>query len=388
MFSIVTRNQRTKILYGAAVFLYWMGLYLYVPTLPVYAETKTDNLALVGVALSMYGLWQAIVRIPLGVAADSWGRRKPFLLVGFGLAALGAWIMGTAGDINDLIVGRAITGLAAGTWVPLVVAFSALFPSAEAVRATSLLTMIGSAGRMVATSLTGPLNEWGGYSIAFFAAMGAAGAAALFVLPAKETPRAPNRPSVRGIATLVSRRDVLLPALLSAVIQYVIWTTSYGFIPLLAKRLGAGDVFIGLLVTLNLGVVTAGNLAATAIVRHMGARRLMVASFVLLSLSVSAAALAPNLTILLLAQATIGLAQGVGYPVLMGLSIRYVDDAQRTIAMGIHQSVYAIGMFAGPWLSGILADAAGIRFTFGVTAFVCLSLGLIGTYQLSASNSA
>lgn len=126
--------------------------------------------------------------------------------------------------------------------------------------------MIGSAGRVVATSLTGPLNEWGGYSVAFFVAMGAAGVAALFVLPAKETPRPPSRPSVSGIASLVSRRDVLLPALLSAVVQYVIWTTSYGFIPLLAKRLGAGDVFIGLLVTLNLLVVTAGNLAATAIV--------------------------------------------------------------------------------------------------------------------------
>ena len=42
--------------------------------------------------------------------------------------------------------------------------------------------------------------------------------------------------------------------------------------------------------------------------------------------------------------------------------------------MGLHQAVYAIGMFAGPWLSGILADAMGIRPMFGVTAFACLGL--------------
>ncbi len=47
--------------YIAAAFLYWISLYLYVPTLPTYVQTKTDNLAVVGTVLSMYGLWQAIV---------------------------------------------------------------------------------------------------------------------------------------------------------------------------------------------------------------------------------------------------------------------------------------------------------------------------------------
>ena len=76
--------------------------------------------------------------------------------------------------------------------------------------------------------------------------------------------------------------------------------------------------------------------------------------------------------------------QGIGYPVLMGLSIQYVVDAERTTAMGLHQAVYAIGMFGGPWLSGLLADAMGIQPMFGVTAFVCLALGLFSTRWLTA----
>ena len=51
--------------------------------------------------------------------------------------------------------------------------------------------------------------------------------------------------------------------------------------------------------------------------------------------------------------------------------------------MGLHQAVYAIGMFGGPWLSGMLANALGIRLTFGVTAFACLSLGLLGASLLA-----
>jgi MFS family permease len=71
-----------------------------------------------------------------------------------------------------------------------------------------------------------------------------------------------------------------------------------------------------------------------------------------------------------------GVAQGLSYPVLMGMSIRDVSDVERTTAMGLHQAVYAIGMFAGPWLSGLLADATGIRSMFGMTAFACLAISV------------
>ena len=54
------------ILFIAAV-LYWLGLYLYVPTLPLFAKSINSNLAIVGVVLSMYGLWQLIIRLPLAI---------------------------------------------------------------------------------------------------------------------------------------------------------------------------------------------------------------------------------------------------------------------------------------------------------------------------------
>jgi predicted MFS family arabinose efflux permease len=66
----------------------------------------------------------------------------------------------------------------------------------------------------------------------------------------------------------------------------------------------------------------------------------------------------------------------------MGLSIRRVAADQRATAMGLHQAVYAIGMFSGPWLSGILADDLGIQPMFGLTALACLLLGLSVTRWL------
>jgi len=59
------------------------------------------------------------------------------------------------------------------------------------------------------------------------------------------------------------------------------------------------------------------------------------------------------------------------------MSIEHVADDERTTAMGLHQAVYAIGMFSGPSLSGILSDAMGIQPMFGVTAVACLAVGLV-----------
>jgi predicted MFS family arabinose efflux permease len=346
------------------------------PTLPTYVAGKTGDLALVGVILAQFGLWQAIIRLPLGIATDWLGKRKMFIMVGLLLSGAGAWVMGSAEGPAGLFVGRAITGVAAATWVPLTVVFSSLFPAQEAIRATAMQTFVGSLGRVTGTSVTGSLNQLGGYSLAFTLAAGVAVLAVVLMLPAREKPQPRRRPSATGIRRLITRRDVLLPSLLAAVNQYANWAATFGFVPILAEGLGATDVLLSLLVSMHIGVVIITNLGAAGLVNRMGARRLALIGFAFLSGGIGLAALASSLPIIFAAQFLIAVSQGISYPVLMGMSIRDVADAQRNTAMGLHQSVYALGMFAGPWLSGLLADAIGIRPMFGVTAFACLATGV------------
>ena len=382
--AITTEHLRTSarsrqiliVLYVLVAFLYWIALYLYVPTLPTYVQSKSENLTMVGVILAQYGLWQAIIRLPVGIAADWMGRRKPFIVVGVALTGLGAWVMGTADSASGLLVGRAITGLACGTWVPLTVAFTGLFPPQDAIRATAILTFVGFVGQVIATSVTGSLNALRGYSLAFFLATGTAALGLLVALSVREKQHPPRRPSVSRIGHVVTRRDVLLSSLLAAVSQYASWAVTFGFLPILAEQLGATDVVLSMLMSMHIGVVTVMTLGAAAIVNRIGARRLALASFLLMSGGIGLAAWAPSLIIVFVAQLCMAVAQGFSYPVLMGMSIQDVADAERNTAMGLHQSVYGVGMFAGPWLSGILADALGIRPMFGITAFACLAIGL------------
>ena len=69
------------------------GMFMILPIFAVHAATMPggDNLSLVGLAMGIYGLTQAVMQIPLGWASDKLGRRPVILggLVMFYERALG-----------------------------------------------------------------------------------------------------------------------------------------------------------------------------------------------------------------------------------------------------------------------------------------------------------
>ena len=88
-----------------------LGLFLLLPVFAVATRGVAggDDPARVGLALGMYGLTQACMQIPFGLASDRWGRR-PVVLVGLLLFVLGSVICALSNDIFWITIGRAIQG--------------------------------------------------------------------------------------------------------------------------------------------------------------------------------------------------------------------------------------------------------------------------------------
>lgn len=126
----------------AGVFgLRMLGLFLILPVFALHAPRLAggDDLTLVGVALGAYGLSQAILQIPFGMASDRWGR-KPVIYVGLVIFAAGSFLAAAASDIWTAIAGRTLQG--AGAISSVVVALAADLTREQ--HRTKVMAMIGA----------------------------------------------------------------------------------------------------------------------------------------------------------------------------------------------------------------------------------------------------
>jgi len=367
------QSRTGRSLFALSVFLFWLAHYLYMSTLPVYLRSKTDSLGQVGTVLAMYGLWQVVLRFPLGRLVDRVGRHKLFILCGTALAGLGALLLCRAGGFWGLMAGRSLAGISMATWVLQVVAFSAFFDLKETVRAGAILTLVSSLAKLTGTSLNGVLNTLGGYSLPFLLSAATIAAAMILLLPVGDpTRRISSSPPQAGyVRELLKKPSVVCPSLLAIISQFINFSVTFGFLPLLAGQLGADDVLKSLLISVNILALILGNLLVAGLAGRIKATVLMTASFTFFTIGVTGTAVTGQLGWLFVLQALLGLAHGIGYPTLIGTTISEVPQNQRATALGLHQTVYALGMFAGPWLSGHLADLIGVRGTFGIIAGIC-----------------
>jgi len=91
-----------------------VGMFMILPVFALYAHglpvPGTDFQ--IGLAIGIYGLVQATLQIPLGMASDRFGR-KPIIVIGMLLFALGSFVAGASDDLFWITVGRAVQGLGA-----------------------------------------------------------------------------------------------------------------------------------------------------------------------------------------------------------------------------------------------------------------------------------
>jgi MFS family permease len=90
-----------------------LGLFLILPVFALYAEGLPDvTPQLVGIAIGAYGLTQALLQIPFGMLSDRIGR-KPVLIGGLLIFALGSVVAASSTTIYGIIAGRALQGCGA-----------------------------------------------------------------------------------------------------------------------------------------------------------------------------------------------------------------------------------------------------------------------------------
>ena len=144
-----------------------LGLFMILPVFAVIAEDMPDYTpTLAGIAMGIYGLTQAALQIPLGLLSDKIGR-KPVILGGLLVFALGSVVAATADSLAWIIVGRAMQGLGA-------IASAVMALAADLTREEHRMKVMATIGMSIGFSfavalILGPvINNWFGLSGIFW----------------------------------------------------------------------------------------------------------------------------------------------------------------------------------------------------------------------------
>lgn len=384
----MTRLERRASGSLALIFaLRMLGLFLVLPVFALEARKYPggDDPALVGLALGMYGLTQALFQLPLGLASDRFGRKR-VIVAGLLVFAAGSLLAALADSLMGLLIGRSLQG--AGAVSAAVTALLA-DQTRDAVRTKAMAMIGGSIGLMFALALVaGPLlAAWVGLSGVFaltFALALAGVAVVLWVVP-PEPQHHKHLPRGR-LSELLHQPDLLrlnLGVFVLHTVQMAMWVAVPAL--LLQAGLDNGAHWKIYLPAVLLSFIAMGGMFS---LERKGRLRMALLGAIGLVLlvqlglgAIAASGTAPSLW-------TMGLLMLVffcGFNILEAsqpsLVSRMAPATLRGAALGSYNTLQSLGLFAGGALGGAIAKWAGMPGLFAVTAALT-ALWLLVTWPL------
>lgn len=355
--SMTRLERRASIALSAVFGLRMLGLFMLLPVFAVEARRMPggDDPMLVGIALGAYGLVQALLQLPLGMASDRLGR-KPVIVAGLLVFAAGSVVAAMADGVVGVIVGRALQGAGAvSAAVTALVADStrdsqrtkAMAFIGVSVALSFALTLVAAPWLVALAGLRGLFELTAGLALA-------AAAVTVWVVPPAPRRDAPARVTplsrLLGTPDLV-RLNVGVFALHAVQIAFFMivpaWLVERAGVPL---REHATLYLVAVVGSLLLMIAPLGWGERRGRMRPVFAGAIVVLLAVLLALMTE-----PSGLVLLVGLMTLYLsAFNVLEASLPSLVSRMAPADARGAALGVYNTVQSIGMFvggaAGGWL--------------------------------------
>lgn len=364
-------------LFLALVALFWFAQYVFVPFLSPHLIALGITASFAGVIMGAYGVAQLVLRVPASVGEDISGRHKAFIRAGLLLLALASAIALIFSSPMAYLVFRTMTGAAASTWVSYTAAFT---QNAQDVKQRmGKLIAANNFGVMLSYIVGGVLYRAFGMDALLLAsiccALLALGLTALWK-PRYESVGHPFRK--QDFVTVVSNGHLWRCGLLMALGMLIIFATSSSFVSSYARLLGADSLMLSLIaVAFNaMGTLMSWAYAQGAL-RRLSERAQLMVSFLILALYCALHPLCVSPWQVALVQLLGGAGRSIMYTLLMAVAAAEIPQESQTTANGVFQSVYSLGMTAGPMVMGQFIDRTGsYPFSFLMMAAAAL-LGVV-----------
>ena len=344
---------------------------LIAPLLPLIQERTGASDAEVGIALAAYAVPIALLSLPLGRAADRFGRRA-LLILGLLLVAAGSVLIAESRSLELLVAARVIQGIgSAASWISALALVSDTAPPGrrgESIGAALAATGVGS---IAGPALGGVAADVFSYEAPFLIvaaiALALVGAAAA-LLPAGVKRSQPAAPALAVVVRTLRAGHAIWAAAITLVSAGVLGLVEV-VAPLdLDERLGLSASAIGLLFAASIAVDAASSPLGGRWGDRRGRLGPAVAGMGVTAVSIALLAVLPGVV-----GAVIGLAvYGAGFALAFSAAVPWLDEAfeegERGLGYGVQNLLYAAGYAIGPALGGWLLELSGADFAYLVTA--------------------
>ena len=378
-------EKRTALSLAAVYAVRMLGLFMILPVFSLYAKNMPEATPfLIGLAIGIYGLSQAILQIPLGLLSDKIGR-KPVIVGGLFIFAIGSVIAALANDLEGIIIGRAIQGSGA-------IAAATMALAADLTRENHRAKVMAIIGMTIGISfgvamIVGPIiSEWAGLSGIFWVTTALALIGILLILFV--VPQPPKLHShrdagiIKGYLAPALKDPTLIRMNIGVFILHMIMTANFTVLPLIFKenlgfdQIDQWQIYLPVLVLSFILSVPLIILSE----KYQKIKPLFIFSVVSLVIAQIFMGLMNDATLPLLASFLLFF---IGFNFLEAvqpsLVAKYSNVNTKGTAMGVFSTAQFMGIFVGGVVGGTaltLWGIQGVMYFGAVMAFIWLLIAI------------
>ena len=350
-----------------------LGLFMLFPVMSVYAgDYENATPFLVGMAIGIYGLTQAIFQIPFGYLSDRFGR-KPILLIGLLVFLLGSILAANTSNIIIVVIGRAFQG--GGAISAVLMAFLADSVSEENRAKANAFVGFQIGVAFMLSLLIGPIiSSRVGLSGLFWVIAILSLIAMLIVLSLKQTKSITYyKLSIEAFKETFTKE--LLALDFSIFSLHLILAAGFIVMPLLimenqiVSMLDNWQLYLPAVLLSFLGmiplIIISEKFKKTKYILLISILLLIVSQIIFFSLNLNFKVFLITLTIFFVAFNTVE-------ALLPSLLSRTASASKRGLAMGIFSTSQFLGTFIGGAIGGFIYDIYNLNSVFLFTIFVAI----------------
>lgn len=356
--------------------LLWLSLYVYIPYQVTYLSSINVNTSMIGIIIGVYGAAQMFLKFPFGLLNDYIGKCRSLIILAGLLTSLGGVIRLLNTNQYGFLIGGTLCGISASIWTVFMVLYASYFDKNEEYKATSKALVASVLGMFIAFLIAAiSYNKLGIKFILLVSAVSGAlvSLLGLFLKDSKHN----KKMSFNDLFSVIKNKRLIVFSLLAAVMQGVQMSAVISFTLNRIKELGGSDNNVGMASIISMFFAIVGAFVPSKIKNENNIKKYIPISFIMMALYCIIVISVNNVLIVTASQILGGFSSGILASLLTSESVKEIDIDKKSSAMGFFQSIYSLGIFIFPIITGKLIELYSINLAYIVLAVIAFLSSVI-----------